>query len=152
MTVAQLGRWGAQWHWYTDWSGRFVAIGFSTVFNPLSYGPRTGVAPTGIVALRGLLLLLLLGLAIATQQLFRALLGWPGLAAPAAPRGLSWVLTLAVLTLSFNALPEPFSLLFWYSGAANYALPLALTRPDQSVYQCHCAPQRPSWATVTALL
>ncbi len=126
-TVARLGRWGAQWYWYTHWSGRFVAIGVSTAFNPLSYGPRQEAAPTGLWALRGMLLLLASGLIVAVQQVFRAvqlLLAKPD-ATPA--RGFAWALTLAVMVLGYNALPEPFTLLYWYSGAVNYVLPLVLT-------------------------
>ncbi len=124
-TVARLGRWGAQWYWYTHWSGRFVAIGISTVFNPLSYGPRQGAAPMGLWALRAMLLLLGAGLFGALQQLFRALLPLSG-PVPAPRRGGAGVLALAVMTLGFNALPEPFTLLYWYSGAVNYLLPLVL--------------------------
>ncbi len=69
-TVAKLGRWGAQWYWY--WSGRFVAIGVSTLLNPLSYGPRHGAAPAGLWALRGVLLALGLALIGALQKLLRA--------------------------------------------------------------------------------
>jgi hypothetical protein len=130
-TVARLGRLGAQWHWYNNWSGRFVSIGFSTALNPLSYGPRNAAGPTGLAALRAILLLLELGLLLALQQLFRALLLVlrPPEGEEGAPprRSLAWLLALAVFTLGLNALPEPFTLLYWYSGAANYALPLVLT-------------------------
>ncbi|MBU6121677.1 hypothetical protein [Hymenobacter siberiensis] len=73
-TVAKLGRWGAQryWYWYSHWSGRFVAIGVSTLLNPLSYGPRHGAAPAGLWALRGVLLALGLALIGALQKLLRA--------------------------------------------------------------------------------
>ncbi|MBU6121678.1 DUF6056 family protein [Hymenobacter siberiensis] len=40
---------------------------------------------------------------------------------------MSWALAMAVGVLALNALPEPFTLLFWYSGAVNYMLPLVLT-------------------------
>ena len=125
-TVARLGRWGAQWYWYTRWSGRFVAIGVSTLCNPLAW-PRTAAAPAGLWALRGMLLLLTTGFVAATGQLFRALLlvvpGGPEVV----PRRLAWALALAVAVLGFNALSEPFTLLYWYSGAVNYLLPLGLT-------------------------
>lgn len=125
--VARLGYGGGQWYWYTHWSGRFVAIGFSTLLNPLSYGPRHGVAPQGLWALRSLLVLLFAALVLVLQQLFYALL----LVFPATGLGsfhrFSWALTLAVVALGLNALPEPYTLLFWYSGAMNYVLPLVFT-------------------------
>ena len=133
-TSARLGRWGAQWYWYTQWSGRFVVIGCSTLLNPLSYSPRLGTEPAVLWALRGLIGLLLLALAEATRQFFRALLAWlPAPTKPqptasrAAPPHLAGPLTLAVLALACNALPEPFTLLYWYSGTVNYVLPLAGT-------------------------
>lgn len=125
-TAARMGRGAALWYWYTQWSGRYITIGLSTLLNPLSYGSATGAAPAGLLVLRSLLVLTGAGLLVSVQQFFRALL--MALSEPAgamAPtRNLSWVLTLAVLTLGFNALPEPFTLLYWYSGAFNYLLPL----------------------------
>jgi hypothetical protein len=126
-TVARLGRWGAQWYWYTHWSGRFVAIGVSTLANPLSYGPRPGVEPTGLWALRGMLLLLGGALLLATQQVLRAVQLVLAGAGPRPTRRGSGALALAVVVLALNALSEPFSLLYWYSGAVNYVLPLVLT-------------------------
>ena len=119
--VARLGRWGAQWYWYQHWSGRFVAIGASTLANPLSYGPRPGDAPTGLWVLRGILLGLLLSYVLVQQQLWRALL--PVLRQVPA-RSVTWGLGLAGTALGMNALSEPFTLLYWYSGAVNYLLPL----------------------------
>ncbi|OGX86853.1 hypothetical protein BEN48_00350 [Hymenobacter glacialis] len=40
---------------------------------------------------------------------------------------LAWGLTLAITALGINALSEPFTLLYWYSGAVNYMLPLIFT-------------------------
>ena len=155
-TVARLGRWGAQWYWYTHWSGRFVAIGFSTAFNPLSYGPRSGAAPTGLWALRAMLLLLGGGLVLATQQLFRSLLLILSGPAPAPSRGRTWVLALAVITLGMNAIPEPFTLLYWYSGAVNYVLPLVLmlgfvTAALQALRRLYKAVNRRGWAVLATL-
>lgn len=125
-TAARMGRLEALWYWYTHWSGRYVTIGLSTVLNPLSYGSGTGAAPAGLWALRALLMLVALGLLMATQQLFRALLlSLSRLSGAPAPAGrFTWGLTLLVLALGLNAVPEPFTLLYWYSGAFNYALPL----------------------------
>ena len=125
--VARLGYGGAQWYWYTHWSGRFVAIGLSTLLNPLSYGPRQGIAPEGLWALRGILLLLLLALVGVVQQVLKALLLVFSAPEIGFTRGAVWALTLAVIALSLNALPEPYTLLFWYSGAMNYVLPLVFT-------------------------
>jgi hypothetical protein len=125
-TAARMGRGAALWYWYTHWSGRYITIGLSTILNPLSYGPSAGAAPAGLLVLRGILGLLGAGLLVSVQQFFRALLlvlsGPDGALAPT--RSLAWALALAVLALGLNALPEPFTLLYWYSGAFNYLLPL----------------------------
>ncbi|WP_201982297.1 DUF6056 family protein [Hymenobacter rubidus] len=126
-TVARLGRWGAQWYWYTHWSGRFVVIGVSTLLNPLSLMERHGAAPAGLWVLRGALITLALSLVLALQQLFRALQLVLAPADELHGHSFSWGAALAVAILSLNALPEPFSLLFWYSGALNYGLPLVFT-------------------------
>ncbi len=128
-TVARLGRWGAQWYWYMHWSGRFVAIGLSTICNPLAWGERSGAAPAGLWALRSMLLVLIAGFMGALQLLLRTLLMLlPQLNPPANSLGLqAWGLTLAITALGLNALSEPFTMLYWYSGAVNYLFPLVLT-------------------------
>ncbi|SNC75710.1 hypothetical protein SAMN06265337_3016 [Hymenobacter gelipurpurascens] len=125
-TAAKMGRGGALWYWYTHWSGRYVTIGLSTWLNPLSYAPSAGAAPAGLLVLRGMLLLSGAVLIASVQQFFQALLlvlpKPEGAAFP--PSRLAWALALAVLALGLNALPEPFTLLYWYSGVLNYLLPL----------------------------
>lgn len=123
---------------------------------------RSGAAPAGLWALRSMLLVLIAGFMGALHLLLQTLLIFLlQLYAPVRlPGHQAWSLTLAITVLGLNAPPEPFTILYWYSGAVNYLFPLVLTilfaatglralqaRPATPVAQAWCGAATLSLAT-----
>ncbi|MVN77312.1 hypothetical protein GO988_13335 [Hymenobacter sp. HMF4947] len=122
--TAELGYWASQVHTYQNWSGRYTAVFLSTTLNALTWWPLAA----RLSGLRLVLASALLGHLLALQQFFGALLAVLGQPAPSsAPpqpsrRGAAWGVALLVLALELNALPEPFSFLYWYAASFVYQL------------------------------
>lgn len=123
--TAEVGRWASQWQSYLHWSGRYTTVFLSTMLNSLVWWPLA----TQLGGLRAELAAALLVHAVALQQFFRAWLAL--LAAPLAPPGRlqapAWGLALLVLAVGLNALPEPFSFLYWYGASFVYQLAWAFS-------------------------
>ena len=111
--LREHGAWGVQSWLYHTWTGRFTSTFLMTVLNPVTYGWLGGVK-------------------LATAVFFLAQWGsmawlWRTLARVAWGRACSWGAALApaglMLALACNALPAPFSFLYWFAGALVYQVP-----------------------------
>ncbi|GAA4369616.1 hypothetical protein GCM10023185_43430 [Hymenobacter saemangeumensis] len=104
---------GVQRWAYLTWTGRFTSTFLMTVLNPVAYGWLDGVKVTAA--------LFFLAHWAALAWLWRTLLRL-GRNAPG-----SWTEALApaglLLALACNAMPAPFSFLYWFAGALVYQLP-----------------------------
>jgi hypothetical protein len=103
----------AQLDWYYKWTGRYASTFFLTALNPLTYGWLAGVKVTAALLL-GLNWLSIAGLLRTVFHLgFRLACSW---------RTAGWAAA-ALLALFCNAAPEPYSFIYWFTGAAVYQLP-----------------------------
>ncbi len=147
-----MGPFASQWHWYQTWSGRIVTIFLDTMLNPLFWG-KLGESGSHVLAgLRAILLLVMLAQIVALQQFFRVLLRLltPVSGADRDRRQLEWLLALLLTALGLNAMPEPFSFLYWYSATFVYQLAwvftLGFTTAALRASELPPGPQRRRWA------
>ena len=108
------GFWGMQKWFYLYQSGRFTSTVFMTALNPVTYGWLEGVKV--VVAL--IFVLQWASIAFFLRTLFHIALRV----------ACSWVTafwtTGLLLTLACNAVPSPFSFLYWFCGTIAYQVPL----------------------------
>jgi hypothetical protein len=148
-TTAALGRWASQWQSYQLRSGRYTAVGLSTLLNPLSYWPLA----SHLAGLRLVLAAAVVAHLVALRQFFGALLAVVG---PAKRQpGLAWGLALLVLAVGLNALPEPFSFLYWFAACFVYQLAWAFSlgfgAAALRAVSEPAGPARRRWAVLAAL-
>ncbi len=109
-TVAKLGFWGAQVHWYTEWQGRFFSAALLSA-NPLLF--------RSIALYKLIPAILIVLMAHALSQLLKTfapeLSGWDRICA-----------ALAVVGLYLWQMPSPAEGIYWYTGAMTYVFPCVL--------------------------
>lgn len=108
------GFWGVQQWFFQTWSGRFTSTIFMTLLNPVTYGWLGGVK---------LVVALIFGLQWASIAFFLRTLFHLTLRMACSRVTAIWTAGL-LLTVACNAVPSPFSFLYWFCATIAYQIPL----------------------------
>lgn len=139
--VQTHGMWGAQWHFYQQWSGRYFTNFLLFVANPLSYRWLQGV-----------------GLVAATSQLLRVAVLWlmvRSLTKQSLRKAETGLLAAGLALLYAAVVPSGFSALYYFTDIMVYQVPAwLLALVPLAVERAHRAAAtkgRLAWGTAAAL-
>jgi hypothetical protein len=105
--INRLGYFQTQWHWYTNWGGRYSASGLIALVHPMIYA-KSGIGLYGLFSA-----FILLGFIVALYRFIAALI-------PSASAGYKLGALAGLLFVYLFKMPSPTEGFYWMVGAWTY--------------------------------